>query len=123
MPGDKLIQAIRDCMTGQLMMPAVIAAKIAARLASSSPLTRQESNVKRLKAEGLRLSEREKQIAVMMMQGNTNRQIAEQLFMSEGTVKNYISVIYGKIGISDRTKAILVLKELHTDHEAINSGG
>lgn len=47
-----------------------------------------------------------------MLLGMSNRQIAKSLFISEGTVKNYISVIYTKIGTNERSKAILYLKEL-----------
>ncbi|GMX65784.1 response regulator transcription factor [Paenibacillus elgii] len=111
MPGDKLIHSIRDCMRGQLMMPAVIASKLAARLAAGSPPAQAEFDAKRLKAEGVSFTEREKHIIALMMEGKNNRQIAGLLFMSEGTVKNYVSVIYNKIGTNDRTKAILVLKE------------
>jgi DNA-binding NarL/FixJ family response regulator len=47
-----------------------------------------------------------------MLEGHTNKQIAGTMFMSEGTVRNYISVIYNKIGTNDRQEAIALLKEL-----------
>ncbi|AFH59434.2 LuxR family transcriptional regulator [Paenibacillus mucilaginosus K02] len=114
MPGDKLIQSIRDCVKGQLMMPAVIASKLAARLSSASAAATAEFDPKRLKSEGISFTEREKNIISLMMEGKNNRQIAGLLFMSEGTVKNYVSMIYNKIGTNDRTKAILALKEWMT---------
>lgn len=56
------------------------------------------------------LTEREKEICGLMVEGLSNKQIAERLFISEGTVKNYISNIYDKTGIHDRVKLIVELK-------------
>jgi len=55
-------------------------------------------------------TEREKEIAGLLVEGLTNRQIAERLYISEGTVKNYISTIYDKTGIHDRVKLVVALK-------------
>ena len=57
------------------------------------------------------MTEREKEICSLMVEGLTNRQIAERLYISEGTVKNYISNIYDKTGIHDRVKLIVELKK------------
>lgn len=48
------------------------------------------------------LSKREQQIALLVAEGNSNRQIAEQLRLSEHTVKNYLFRIFEKIGVSTR---------------------
>ncbi len=56
------------------------------------------------------LTEREKEICMLIAEGLTNRQIADRLYISEGTVKNYISSIYDKTGIHDRVKLTLALK-------------
>ncbi len=55
-------------------------------------------------------TEREKEIASLMAEGLSNRQIADRLYISEGTVKNYISTIYDKTGIHDRVKLVVALK-------------
>lgn len=57
------------------------------------------------------MTEREKEICSLMAEGLTNGQIAERLYISEGTVKNYISNIYDKTGIHDRVKLIVELKK------------
>lgn len=57
------------------------------------------------------MTKREKEICALMVEGLTNKQIAERLFISEGTVKNYISNIYDKTGIHDRVKLIVELKK------------
>ena len=55
-------------------------------------------------------TEREQEIAALLVEGLTNRQIADRLYISEGTVKNYISTIYDKTGIHDRVKLVVALK-------------
>jgi DNA-binding NarL/FixJ family response regulator len=60
----------------------------------------------------LDLSEREVEIAGMMVLGLNAREIADKTFLSLGTVKNYTSSIYSKIGINDRSKAMIALREL-----------
>ena len=52
---------------------------------------------------------REREVASLLAKGLTNRQIADQLYVSEGTVKNYISSIYDKTGIHDRVKLVVAL--------------
>ena len=56
------------------------------------------------------MTAREREVAAALAKGLTNRQIADSLYVSEGTVKNYISSIYDKTGIHDRVKLAVVLK-------------
>lgn len=53
------------------------------------------------------LTEREREILRLMASGIGNREIADALSLSEGTVKNHISSIFSKLGVTDRTKAVL----------------
>ena len=55
------------------------------------------------------MTDREKEICRLIAEGCTNSQIASILFISEGTVKNYVSTIYDKLGEHDRTKVVLLL--------------
>lgn len=103
---DKLVEAIRDAAAGKMILPPSVAAKLANGLTKLYS-RRTDENL----AAALDLTEREAKIASMMVQGFTNRQIATALHISEGTVRNYISGVYGKIGIADRTQAVLFLKE------------
>ena len=57
------------------------------------------------------LTQREKEICGLLAEGLSNRQIADRLYISEGTVKNYISSIYDKTGIHDRVKLAIALKQ------------
>ncbi len=57
------------------------------------------------------LTPRETEILRLLASGFTNREIAEVLFLAEGTVKNHISTLLAKLGVKDRTRA--VLRALH----------
>jgi DNA-binding NarL/FixJ family response regulator len=52
------------------------------------------------------------EILRLLAQGMTNREIAQRLYLAEGTVKNYVTNILGKIGARDRTQAALRTQEL-----------
>ena len=54
---------------------------------------------------------REREIATLLAEGLTNKQIADKLYITEGTVKNYISNIYDKTGIHDRVKLVVALSQ------------
>ena len=59
------------------------------------------------------LSERELEVLGLLVAGLTNREIAERLFISVGTVKTHVHNIYGKLGVSGRPKAIVRAQELN----------
>ncbi|MFL0249291.1 response regulator [Clostridium neuense] len=103
--GDALIKAINDAYKGSLMMPASVAKKLAEKLSQSTVVVNAHKEEKVLKD----FSQREEEIAKMMTMGFNNKQIASSLFISEGTVKNYISNIYSKLGTSDRFEAVKLL--------------
>ncbi|MBA2681603.1 MAG: response regulator transcription factor [Ktedonobacteraceae bacterium] len=58
------------------------------------------------------LTEREREILALVTQGASNRQIAENLYLTEGTVKNHMSSILSKLGVRDRTQAVLKAKKM-----------
>ena len=58
------------------------------------------------------LSEREVEIALMLYDGFTNRQIASALKLSDGTARNYISTIYLKLGVDGRAAAVEKIRQM-----------
>lgn len=104
---EKLVEAIHDAVQGKMIMLPEVAAKLAQGLSKISSRNREEGDI----SCDLDLSERERDIAGMMVQGFTNKQISSALYMSEGTVRNYISNIYSKLGTGDRTQAVLFMKD------------
>jgi DNA-binding NarL/FixJ family response regulator len=104
---DKLIGTIHEVFEGRLTIQNEVAAKLAEGLSRLNYMKKEKNDL----VSDLDLSGREKEIASMMVQGFTNKQISAALYIAEGTVRNYISNIYSKINIGDRTKAVLYLKE------------
>ncbi|MDG0791162.1 response regulator transcription factor [Cohnella ginsengisoli] len=117
LPALKIVESIRDAVKGQLMLPASVAAKLASRLAFLTKAPADVLDPNRLRQEMIRFTDREKKVILLMLEGRSNREMAEFLFMSEGTVKNYVSVIYQKIGTNDRAKALLLLQGLMREGE------
>lgn len=99
---DAILGAVSQIMGGNN----VLDNKVMARLAKLMAANTVEKNNDNVFAE---LTEREKEITNLMAEGLTNRQIADRLYISEGTVKNYISNIYDKTGIHDRTRLVIEL--------------
>ena len=101
---EKLFGAIRNVATGELAFADDIARQVLGTMAAES---RQAANSVH------RLSQRERQIAFLVARGLKNRDIAEQLSISENTVKRHMQSIFGKTGARDRLElAVLALTEL-----------
>jgi DNA-binding NarL/FixJ family response regulator len=113
LPSERLITAIREAAAGHPMMQSEIAARLIARLTEqtngSKPPDRNQMGDNDCLV--LDLTVREKEILALIAQGKNNREIAATLFISEGTVKNYVSTIYDKTGISERSKLIMFALE------------
>lgn len=115
--GDGLIKAVRDAYAGAFILPSKIAKVLAGKIVKEYS-KEAESNAKKNEDKLLNsfgLSEKEIEIAKMLAQGFTNKQISSSLYISGGTVKNYVSNLYSKIGISDRTAAAIYIKGLLDD--------
>ncbi|MFD0589114.1 response regulator [Paenibacillus sp. GCM10027627] len=115
MPAKQIIQTIREAINGGVMLPAAIASKLAAKLSLLSTDRADQFDEAKLRKQGCSFTERERKIMLLMIEGYSNRQISSTLFMSDGTVRNYISVIYNKLGTSDRREAVLLMKEFMLD--------
>lgn len=104
--GSELANAIRTVAQGGALIQPSIARKVLTeftRRPPSSPAAAQPIDP---------LNEREEQILGLVGQGLTNRQIAERLYLAEGTVKNYLTAILQKLGVDDRTQAALRARDL-----------
>ncbi|MEV6150785.1 response regulator transcription factor [Nonomuraea sp. NPDC052129] len=93
-PPDELVAAIRKAARGETVLGGVAAERVVAEL-RSAPATPDLAD---------QLSEREHEVAVLVGDGATNREIARRLFITEGTVKNHISSILRKLRLRDRTQ-------------------
>jgi DNA-binding NarL/FixJ family response regulator len=104
----RLVEAIRATARGESILEPSVAAKVIAeftRVSSMVPSTQMEQLVEPL-------SKRELEILAWIARGASNKEIADQLFIAEGTVKNHVTHILGKLGVRDRTQAALKAREL-----------
>lgn len=100
--GTELFEAIKQAALGKSLLDANIVAKVVERLKTSSATD-----------EKLRsLSPQEKRILDFIAQGLTNRQIGEQMYLAEKTVKNYVSNVLSKLGMSRRTEAAVYAAQI-----------
>jgi len=105
-PSEKLAEAIRVAARGETFLQPSVAAKVVAEFARLSRKTRQLSD-----SETDPLSERELEILRLIAKGDSNREIAEALFLAEGTVKNHVTNILGKLHVRDRTQAAIKARD------------
>jgi DNA-binding NarL/FixJ family response regulator len=91
---DDLIRAIETVARGDAMLDPSITGQVLAKLRDS---TRSEAFAD--------LSDRELKVLALIAQGKTNREIAASLYLGEGTVRNYVSNILDKLGLSNRAEA------------------
>ena len=106
-PSEKLGEAIRAAARGESFLQPSVAAKVVAEFARLT--SKPTMNAKTL-AEPL--SDREFEILRLIADGARNQEIAGTLFLAEGTVKNHITNILGKLGVRDRTQAALKARRI-----------
>jgi len=106
-PSEKLAEAIRVAARGETFLQPSVAAKVVAEFARLTRKTIEHSN-----SFSEPLSEREVEILRLIAHGSSNREIADTLFLAEGTVKNHVTNILGKLGVRDRTQAAIKAKDI-----------
>lgn len=102
-----LVDAIKNAYNGDTILPAKIARKI------TEAATRVSSDKEFKLRKAFNLSDREVEIALMIYDGFTNRQIASALKLTDGTARNYISAIYLKLGVDGRAAAVEKIKSMN----------
>ncbi len=99
-PRSTLINAIKGTAEGKTHVDPEIAGKLFSHVA--------QAGVDQTTTVTSALSERELDILRLLAKGMTNAQISERLYLTKGTVRNYISSILTKLGVEDRTQAALI---------------
>jgi len=98
-PRIDLIDAVKGTVRGQTFVDPSIAGKVLAMAAGTMPRPVESS------APDIR--PREKQILLLIARGLSNADIAAELYLSEGTIRNYASALFNRIGVTDRTQAAI----------------
>jgi DNA-binding NarL/FixJ family response regulator len=109
-PQDEVVGAVRRVREGESPLDPELAARLLRRLAAETVGrgARTVNRVGPLEA----LTPRELEVLELMKLGRTNRQIAQDLVISLGTAKNHVEHIIAKLGVSDRTQAVVRALEL-----------
>ena len=93
--GNDLIETVRRVAAGQSMLDPAVTERVLDRLRTGP---KEDPALASLTAQ-------ERRILELIGKGLTNRQIAEELFLAEKTVKNYVSALFAKLGVERRTQA------------------
>lgn len=93
---NEIAEAIRSTYNGQSILEPEVTGKIMNRMRTQQEVPLHEH-----------LTEREKEILLLIAQGKTNQEIADELFIALKTVKVHVSNILGKLEVQDRTQAVI----------------
>jgi DNA-binding NarL/FixJ family response regulator len=99
---DELLAAIKGTAEGRSYLDPAIAGKVMQQAAVGPPPARPAETWPEA------LTERELDVLRLLAQGYSNPEIAQRLHLAPGTVRNYVSTIFQKLGVSDRTQAAVV---------------
>lgn len=108
---DAIIGAITQILSGITVLDQKVMSRLAELMAANRNKVESSDKSDNTSINKSDFTVREKEISFLMVEGLTNKQIADRLYISEGTVKNYISNIYDKTGIHDRVKLIVELRK------------
>jgi DNA-binding NarL/FixJ family response regulator len=99
---DRLVEGLLAAARGESVLQPSVAARVVARFAQldAAPRNRPQPLV-------VPLSDRELDVLRLLADGRSNREIAGELFLAEGTVKNHVTTVLAKLGARDRTQAAL----------------
>ena len=105
-PSENLFAAIRAAARGESFLQPSVTTRVIAEFTRLSDQPVQPSTLIEP------LSDREEEVLRLIAKGSSNREIADALFITEGTVKNHVTNILSKLDVRDRTQAALKAREL-----------
>ena len=101
-PQEELVKAIFNTVKGWNPIDPQVAGKLLDQVVhQAAPVYQDQKLISQL-------SEREREVLQLLANGLGNSEIAQTLFLSEGTIKNYVSTIFSKLGVTDRTQAAIL---------------
>ncbi|MGG1629863.1 response regulator [Rossellomorea sp. NRS-1567] len=112
MPTDAIVQAIMTVQSGGMVLPKALTADIVREMRRNQP-SDQSTTVPEIVKE---LTERELEVLNQLGLGLNNKEIARELYISEGTVKNHVSNLISKLQLRDRTQAAIFAVRYHITH-------
>ncbi|WP_206422678.1 response regulator [Nocardioides pantholopis] len=96
-PAERIFEAVRATAAGETVLSPAVVARLTSHVRRPPP--------------GAALTVREREVLALVARGTTNRAIAQQLFVSEATVKTHLTHVYEKLGVGDRAAAVATAYE------------
>ncbi|WP_370326929.1 response regulator [Euzebya sp.] len=103
-PPEELVHAIRVCAGGDALLAPAVTKRLIGEFAAR-PETREPTG------DAARLTAREREVLILIARGLSNGEIAEELFVSETTVKTHVGRVLSKLGLRDRVQAVVFAYE------------
>ncbi len=107
--GETLLAAVREVLAGNIFRPS---GQAGSRLDDATPVPPIKVSVK---PEEIGLTDRQAQVLALMVRGLSNRDIADQLDLSEGTVKIHATAVFKALGVNSRTQALVAVARYGVD--------
>jgi DNA-binding NarL/FixJ family response regulator len=107
--GSDLVQAVKTVAAGGSLLDARSTAAVMRRIQAEQEEAARQSDPTQS------LTDQERAVLELIAEGMTNRQIGERLYLAEKTVKNYVSHLLAKLGVSHRTQAAILATKLAAD--------
>lgn len=119
LPAQDLAQAVRAVSQGVYQLDASVIERMIETYGGAQPGDAEEKSMLPLpdikrhtdSPDAAGLTNREREILRLIARGATNREVADSLVISEGTVKNHLSNIFSRLGLRDRTQAVMYARE------------
>ena len=108
---EDIIKAIKTAYNGNMLLNPEVASKIVRAFNSLSIDKQTTSELKKQKKKLELLTQREMDVAKLVAQGKSNKDICHILFLTEGTIKNYLTKIFEKLELTSRTELALFVKQ------------
>lgn len=112
--GEALLNAVREILAGNIFRPGPLLAP--GKIDDEAPLPPQRGS---LKPSEIGLTDRQAQVLALMVRGLSNRDIAQQLDLSEGTVKIHATAVFKTLGVTSRTQALVTVARYGLDFESV----
>jgi len=107
---NSIIKVIREATKGNFLLPPEVVSKLVNYIYKND-FSKKEKKLPDYITQGDRYTRREQEILSLLIKRLTNKEISNLLYISEGTLKNYLTVIYEKLGVKNRLEAIQLLKK------------
>lgn len=107
--GEALLSAVREVLAGNIFRPS---GQQGARLDDATPVPPSKISVR---PDEIGITDRQAQVLALMVRGLSNRDIADQLELSEGTVKIHATAVFKALGVNSRTQALVAVARYGID--------